>query len=42
MTSVETGIDGATVVANDRSHVFHSWSAQGKISPIPVAGGEGS
>jgi len=42
MTSVETGIDGATVVANDRSHVFHSWSAQGMISPIPVAGGEGS
>ena len=42
MTSVETGIDGATVVANDRSHVFHSWSAQGMISPIPIAGGEGS
>src|SRR6188472_204659 len=42
MTSVETGIDGASVAANDRSHVFHSWSAQGTISPLPVAGGEGS
>ena len=26
----------------DRAHVFHSWSAQGAISPIPVAGGMGS
>ncbi|AGF71091.1 aspartate aminotransferase family protein [Corynebacterium halotolerans] len=24
----------------DRAHVFHSWSAQDKISPLPVAGGE--
>ena len=29
------------VRANDRSYVFHSWSAQGKIDPIPVAKGEG-
>ncbi len=42
MTSVETRPDGASVVRNDRAHVFHSWSAQGLISPIPVAGGEGS
>lgn len=26
---------------NDRAHVFHSWSAQGQINPLPVAGGEG-
>jgi taurine--2-oxoglutarate transaminase len=26
---------------DDRAHVFHSWSAQGQISPMPVAGGEG-
>jgi taurine--2-oxoglutarate transaminase len=27
---------------NDRHHVFHSWSAQKLIDPMPVAGGEGS
>lgn len=27
---------------NDRSFVFHSWSAQGKIDPLPIAKGEGS
>ncbi|MCO5177958.1 MAG: aminotransferase class III-fold pyridoxal phosphate-dependent enzyme, partial [Thermomicrobiales bacterium] len=26
---------------DDRAHVFHSWSAQSKINPMPVAGGEG-
>jgi taurine--2-oxoglutarate transaminase len=26
---------------DDRAHVFHSWSAQGKIDPLPVAGAEG-
>ena len=30
------------VRANDRSHVFHSWSVQGAINPMPVAGGLGS
>jgi len=25
----------------DRAHVFHSWSAQGKIDPLPIAGGKG-
>ena len=34
--------DPATVRANDRGHVFHSWSAQGTIDPLPVAGGLGS
>lgn len=38
--TTDSGVD--TVVADDRAHVFHSWSAQDKISPLPVAGGEGS
>jgi len=33
---------GKEVYDLDRAHVFHSWSAQGAISPIPVAGGMGS
>ena len=33
---------GKEVFATDRAHVFHSWSAQAQISPLPVAGGEGS
>ncbi|MGW7518782.1 aminotransferase class III-fold pyridoxal phosphate-dependent enzyme [Streptomyces sp. NPDC054796] len=33
---------GAAVKAADRAHVFHSWSAQGLIDPLPIAGGEGS
>ncbi|CAN5500786.1 aspartate aminotransferase family protein [soil metagenome] len=28
--------------ANDRAHVFHSWSAQGALNPLVIAGGEGS
>lgn len=28
--------------ANDRKHVFHSWSAQGTLNPVVVAGGEGA
>jgi taurine--2-oxoglutarate transaminase len=32
---------GAEVVAMDRAHVFHSWSAQGSLNPLPVAGAEG-
>jgi taurine--2-oxoglutarate transaminase len=34
--------DEATVRANDRTHVFHSWSAQGAIDPMPIAGAQGS
>lgn len=33
---------GAAVKAADRAHVFHSWSAQGLIDPLPIAGAEGS
>ena len=32
----------ARVRADDRGHVFHSWSAQALIDPLPVAGGSGS
>jgi taurine--2-oxoglutarate transaminase len=32
----------ADVRSDDRAHVFHSWSAQGLIDPLPVAGAEGS
>ena len=32
----------AASTAADRAHVFHSWSAQAQISPVPVAGGEGA
>ncbi|MBB3664498.1 taurine--2-oxoglutarate transaminase [Prauserella sediminis] len=33
---------GQRVRDDDRRHVFHSWSAQGHIDPIPVAGASGS
>ena len=32
----------AQVRADDRAHVFHSWSAQALIDPLPVATGRGS
>ncbi|MGV0437675.1 aspartate aminotransferase family protein [Corynebacterium mastitidis] len=32
----------ARVRADDRAHVFHSWSAQGAINPMPVAAAEGA
>lgn len=32
----------AASTAADRAHVFHSWSAQAQISPVPIAGGEGA
>jgi taurine--2-oxoglutarate transaminase len=33
---------GAEVLAMDRAHVFHSWLAQKGLSPLPIAGAEGS
>jgi taurine--2-oxoglutarate transaminase len=33
---------GARVYALDRAHVFHSWSAQGGLTPLPIAAAEGS
>ena len=32
----------AKVFADDRANVFHSWSAQAQISPMPIAGASGS
>jgi taurine--2-oxoglutarate transaminase len=32
----------ANIRADSRAHVFHSWSAQGLIDPLPIAGGQGS
>lgn len=32
----------AAVSEDDRSHVFHSWSAQGALAPLPLAGGSGT
>ncbi|GAB3041190.1 aspartate aminotransferase family protein [Sediminivirga luteola] len=34
--------DNASVSKRDRSSVFHSWSAQGSLDPLPLAGGEGT
>ena len=34
--------DDKQIRTDDRGHVFHSWSAQGLIDPLPIAGGEGS
>ena len=33
---------GAEVFAMDRAHVFHSWSAQQAVQPLPIAAAEGS
>ena len=40
MTALDTA--QSTTFTNDRAHVFHSWSAQGSLSPVVVAGAEGS
>ncbi|MEV8267953.1 aspartate aminotransferase family protein [Microbacterium sp. NPDC076911] len=43
MTDVSIDLDTeARVRADDRGHVFHSWSAQALIDPMPVAGGSGA
>lgn len=39
------GVTAATedqVRRDDRAHVFHSWSAQGLIDPLPIASAQGS
>jgi taurine---2-oxoglutarate transaminase len=38
MTVPETNAD---TKALDRAHVFHSWSAQGALDPLVIAGGQG-
>jgi taurine--2-oxoglutarate transaminase len=40
--TLNTSADAARVRADDRAHVFHSWSAQELVVPLPVARGEGS
>lgn len=46
MTSIDqtplNTADGKRTYDLDRSHVFHSWSAQGSLNPFVVAGGSGS
>ena len=37
-----TGASEEQVRRDDRAHVFHSWSAQGLIDPLPIASAEGS
>ncbi len=34
--------DAARIRRDDRAHVFHSWSAQAQIDPMPIARAEGS
>ena len=34
--------EGKRIYDLDRAHVFHSWSAQGPLNPMVIAGGEGS
>jgi taurine--2-oxoglutarate transaminase len=34
--------DGQRAYELDRAHVFHSWSAQGSLTPFVIAGGAGS
>lgn len=39
---IEAPAAEAQVRADDRGHVFHSWSAQAMIDPLPIAGGSGA
>jgi len=40
MTAVDAPV--SATYANDRKHVFHSWSSQGTLKPMVITGGEGS
>src|SRR5678809_1298477 len=44
MTQIETNTSPylSSAFANDRKHVFHSWSAQGALNPTVIAGARGS
>src|SRR3989442_15455776 len=44
MTQLDTSISPylASAFANDRAHVFPSWSAQGALNPAVIAGARGS
>src|SRR5205814_9996328 len=39
--AVEAGLDAKRIQELDKQYVLHSWSVQGQISPLAVAGGEG-
>ena len=41
MTVTETDLNDRTTEL-DRTHVFHSWSAQGGLALLPIAGGQGT
>ena len=40
--SAASTLTNAEVSNADRSRVFHSWSAQGSLAPLPLAGGSGT
>jgi taurine--2-oxoglutarate transaminase len=42
MTSTTDPAAGARAYELDRSHVFHSWSAQAQLRPMTIAGAQGS
>lgn len=42
MTTTDDPTLDARAVELDRAHVFHSWSAQGALAPLVIAGGRGS
>lgn len=41
-STTATMADSGRVRRDDRAHVFHSWSAQAQIDPLPIAGAKGS
>jgi taurine---2-oxoglutarate transaminase len=41
-TLAEPDVNNAEAVALDRTHVFHSWSAQKSLKPLVIAGGLGT
>ena len=41
-STAATSLTNAQVAAADTDSVFQSWSAQGSLNPLPIAGGEGS
>lgn len=42
MTISSEGFGNADISERDRRSVFHSWSAQGSLAPLPLVGGLGS
>ncbi len=42
MATLDQRVDARPGPPRRPRHVFHSWSAQGQIDPLPVAGGEGA